>query len=214
MERRTLFKLSVALPLVIASVVAGPQPPAQAAVGYRPAKSASVAQIDIPPGATAAQTPGDLTAAQSRAPSGAISIDDDPYKQGIFYRSDLGVVMSPEASVRWKLIGRKLRRYNIRAHYINVQIEYSAIGWSHYEQAITDRGEALSLQPSGRDISSCAGGLGRCTYSESFDIALGEAQMRRGASEGLGIRLYAQSGRGAIITIPPSLVQALLAEME
>ena len=98
MERRTLVTLGAVLPAVIASFLAAFQSPMQAAVGHAPVESTYVAQ--------------------AAAPSSAISIDGDPYKQGIFYRSEVGVVRSSKASIRWQLIGRKLRRYDIRTYYL------------------------------------------------------------------------------------------------
>jgi hypothetical protein len=199
MERRTLFKLGAALSAAMASLLVACQSPAQAAAGVS--------------GTTTDRTSEFLVVAQPLAPSTGISIDDDPYKQGIFYRSELGVVRSPNASIRWTLVGRKLRRYDIRSYYIEVLIEYGAVDWVLYDQAITDSGATLSLVPSGRDISSCAA-IGRCTYREALDVGLREAHMRQGAAEGLTVRLLARSGRAADITVPPSLFRALLAEME
>lgn len=92
-------------------------------------------------------------------------------------------------------------------HQLYVDIEYPGV-WRFYQSATNDRAEAVGMTLISRDPIDCKST--GCSFSETVGIKLSEADLKRGAKQGLKYQLSAKSGDKTVIEVPANVVEGYL----
>jgi hypothetical protein len=172
--------------------------------------------------ASAETAPIDKSVATSSnsAFSDKITIDDDPYKSFIEYKSEEYASEDIEENSRssfqlWALFATKNRKDGTKKYYIQWVNIYSDSDWRKFYKAATDKAQALKYRVVDRDVSSCYAsnlyaGAGSCSYSETANIYFPENLLLNSANTGINIKVMAKAHEGKYVHIPGTLITALL----
>ncbi|MGE0154777.1 MAG: hypothetical protein AB7R90_19325 [Reyranellaceae bacterium] len=142
-------------------------------------------------------------------------IRDDPFRPHVQYESEShSVNVDPDTTRIFVLVGIVDRKTAERKYLVQWSAIYRDRSWRRFSGAALEGGEMMEFLVRSRDVSSCVAAFRTCLYDEFAYIYLSEAQMRRGAKEGITFKVFSQGGSKDIVsTIPAGMIASLLDTM-
>lgn len=155
------------------------------------------------------------TIAKPTAPALPITVKDDAYRPTIEFDSEAGHGGYTGDATLWGIYGSMDRKTKARRYYSQWSNVYDDRAWRFFQSAGSSKGERLEVSSINRNVVSCTGyRYSGCAYSETLNVYFTEAQMRRGAKEGLSVKMFARSGSEKTFDVPADVVAQLLAKMD
>lgn len=194
MKKEDMHPLAILFAAAVALSACSPPPPNSAAV---PAAAASAAR------------PSD--ASDPHSPS----IRNDPDSISIDVVTKPATRKSAGLDEVYLLLSKTHRKGDATLVYVQWTAVYAAHASRSYNRASGDNVRSYDFQELDRKVGHC--GSSGCVYGETYNITIPPADLKRGASEGIRLKIYARNGDEVVVQLPASLIaefNAKLAEVQ
>lgn len=154
--------------------------------------------------------------------SQTVQIDDSQFEQsvrflGIEQRQRFGFSMRGSDLLHTWFLRSWMDRNTGRIHHqAYIAIAYESNGWRFYNRVNDDSARSLDFVSIYRDVISCSGRSGICSYDETFGATVPDEALRQAVSQGRSycVRASARDGSNWTGCFPVEVVRAQLAEID